>query len=219
MLSGKIQTWLTDEGSYIDGLALLSTSGNNKLTLQLRSYLSFPMIPEHAYDSLTAALREYVLKYPPPPMEPVSPLPKIALVDDSPIAPLRAQGRKLLMERDAARAQLRQMVAHQEKYTDEERYQLANLIMTVQSEVDEVYQRIEQYEATGELPDQGTAYAIQQETISKMNRMASLRSAISRLHSKLKNPTDIAHKQEMESDLLAKQVELQDLAQELNIED
>jgi hypothetical protein len=219
MLSEKIQTWLTKEGSYIDGLALLSTSGSTKVTSQLRNYLSFPLIPDHAYNSLTAALREYLLKHPVPLLVTASPAPTIALVDDSPVAPLRAQGRKQLMERDAARAQLRQMVDHQEKYTDGERYELANLIMAIQAEIDETYQRIEQYEQTGELPDQGTTYNIQQETIAKMNRMASLRSAISRLHSKLKNPNDIAHKQEMESDLLAKQVELQNLAQELNMED
>lgn len=218
MLSQKIQAWLTAEGGYIPGLALLSSTGNPAQYRNLKQYLTFPVIPDHAYQSLAVALRAYLVLHPSPIVAPAAAVVVPAMTMAAPLSDLHAQGKALLKERDAHRAQLSQMVTHRDKFTEKDRGELAHIIMTVQLEIDEVYQRIERYESTGELPELGSAYTIQQETIQKMHRMASLRSAISRLNKKLRDPEGLEAQQEMEAELLAKQVELKDLAEELHLE-
>lgn len=217
MHSTQIQNWLQNEGGFIEGLALLTAIGHSKKANQLKVYLDWPLIPEKAYSEISQELRGYLMA------NPVVVAP-VAVSAAAPAAPspknhLHVKATQLLKERDGLRAQLVQMVEQRDKFTEAERGDIVHLIMKVQADIDEIYQRIEQYENTGELPEAGSAYAIQQETIRMMNRMGSLRSAISRLKKKLQNPPNALEQQQMEGELLAKQVELKDIARALHLED
>ena len=111
------------------------------------------------------------------------------------------------------------MAADADKYTDADRYLLAETIMVVQKEIDEVYQRIERYHDEGEVPEVGSTSKIVRESVEKYQRVLSIRSAISRLNKRLNNPPDDLQQQADQTDLLAKQVELNTLLEELGIQD
>lgn len=222
MLSNKIQAWLQEGGSYIDGLSLHALLGAGTSHQSLRSYLNFPLIPPAAWELLRKEFRAYIATHPPAisAQRPPSPKPTADRPPQVPavLRPLYAQGKALLKERDGHRAQLVQQAQHPDKFTNKDRHLTAKVIMEVQAEIDDVYQRIRRYQDEGQLPEAGSTKRIIAETVQKINRMGSLRSAISRLNKRLKAPETSQQKQEMETELLAKKVELSDLADQLGLD-
>jgi hypothetical protein len=222
-ISTNIQQWLDNSGSFAEGLKLHAQIGEVRSHQSLRKYLTFPMIPSAAADTLRHELRAYLIQHPAPLQGNTGsqPAPKKAPAPETPaeLVPLYAKAKALLKERDAHRAQLVQMAVDEEKYTHNDRYMLAEAIMTVQGEIDETYQRIERYHAEGQLPAAGSTQNIYREAVEKYQRILSIRSAISRLNKRLQKPANDQKKQEDENELLAKQVELEDLLEELGLQD
>lgn len=229
MLSNHIYTWLNEDGSFTEGLVLHSRVGQSRTHESLRTYLSFHIIPQVAMDQLTADLRTYLINNPPSVVvpavvDPVAPprktsQPKVDTQLPQAIKDLHAHGKALLKERDAHRAQLVQQAQHPDKFTNNDRHLTAKVVMEVQAEIDDVYLRIERYHSEGQLPAAGSTRQIVAETVQKMNRMGSLRSAISRLNKRLKAPESARHKQQLEAEKLAKEVELNDISIFLGLKD
>ncbi|MEL6968631.1 MAG: hypothetical protein AAFO02_00570 [Bacteroidota bacterium] len=223
MLNQDIQHWLTSGGSFAAGLLLHAQTGNGRNHKSLQQYLSFPFIPPVAHDQLAQDLRAYLVHHPvlvPIPTAP--PVPATAPVEQ-PADPveqrLRATGKALLKERDGHRAQLVQMVTEADKYSDKDRYLLCQAIMTVQEEIDATYQQLRTYREEGILEEPDTTKKHYREAVEKYQRIMSLRSSISRLRKRIKNPKDEVAKKADEQDVLAKQVELQQLEEELGLHD
>ena len=220
MIQHRIQAWFASQGSYLEGVNLYAEVGEKRTLQGLRQYLAFSMVPERARTELEQALRQHLGASPAPPPVPEQPAPKKLVAEEpGPVQQLRRQAIPLLRERDAHRAQLVQMAADADKYTDADRYLLAETIMVVQKEIDEVYQRIERYHYEGEVPEVGSTSKIVRESVEKYQRVLSIRSAISRLNKRLNNPPDDLQQQADQTDLLAKQVELNTLLEELGIQD
>jgi hypothetical protein len=220
MIQHRIQAWFASQGSYLEGVNLYAEVGEKRTLQGLRQYLAFSMVPERARTELEQALRQHLGASPAPPPVPEQPAPKKLVAEEpGPVQQLRRQAIPLLRERDAHRAQLVQMAADADKYTDADRYLLAETIMVVQKEIDEVYQRIERYHDEGEVPEVGSTSKIVRESVEKYQRVLSIRSAISRLNKRLNNPPDDLQQQADQTDLLAKQVELNTLLEELGIQD
>lgn len=220
MIQHRIQAWFAAQGSYLEGVNLYAEVGEKRTLQGLRQYLAFSMVPERARTELEQALRQHLGT--PPALPPVTEQPapkKLVAEEPGPVQQLRRQAIPLLRERDAHRAQLVQMAADADKYTDADRYLLAETIMVVQKEIDEVYQRIERYHDEGEVPEVGSTSKIVRESVEKYQRVLSIRSAISRLNKRLKNPPDALQQQADQTDLLAKQVELNTLLEELGLQD
>ena len=220
MLSNQIQDWLTNAGSFAAGLDLLAQANNATAHNSLAQYLSFPFIPPHAHVELTDCLKQYLIEHPATMRHSPQSQPAAASyrVEDPPeIVRLRTKGRHLLKERDAHRAQLLQMVDEEEKYTDQDRYLTATAIMEIQADIDDVYQNIELYQVDGTLPTVDSKRDIVKETVNKMNRLGSVRSAVSRLKKRIDKMGESPEKTTLETEMMAKQVEIDNLKDELGL--
>lgn len=225
MLNQHIQHWLNHQGSYLEGLKLHAQIGQPRSHHSLRQYLSFPHIPAAAHDLLTTDLRAYLLAHPVQAPTPAAPAPTPApeatapTPADATLSKLQARAKALLKERDAHRAQLVQMVTEADKFTDNDRFLLCEAIMAVQEEVDETYQQIETYRTDGVVPEPGLKKRHVRETVEKYQRLQSLRSSMSRLRARLKKKPSDQQRQLYETELLAKQVEAQQLEDDLGLHD
>lgn len=220
MLSNQIQDWLTNSGSFAAGLDLLAQANNATAHNSLGQYLSFPFIPPHAHAELTDCLKQYLIAHPAT-VSHTSTVPPAGTsprdVEPPEIIRLRTKGRHLLKERDAHRAQLLQMVDEEEKYTDQDRHLTAIAIMEIQADIDDVYQTIELYQLDGTLPTVDSKRDIVKETVNKMNRLGSVRSAVSRLKKRIDKMEESPEKTKLKTEMMAKQVEIDNLKDELGL--
>jgi len=221
MVSNDIQHWLTIGGSFADGLELLERCGNTAAKRILSQYLRFHFVPATAMDQLTQALRAYLIQNPAAELtQPAEPARKKSTDSETlptAVQQLYSKAKSLLKERDAHRAQLLMMVDHADQYGDQDRYLQADAIMEIQEEIDELYQRIEAYQETGTIPEQDIRQQVVRDTVDKMNRINSLRSAISRLQKRVAKLPEGHERTQLETELLAKQVERKELEEELGI--
>ena len=76
--------------------------------------------------------------------------------------------------------------------SEEKRYEIAHSIMErIIPEIDQVYQKINNYQDTGQLPSSQTDPSLVAEVVQKMQRRETLKSRLSRLKGLIKNATQI----------------------------
>lgn len=223
MLSNQIQQWLDQGGSFQAGVQLYLQTGDRSYKLYFEQILQRPFVPRAAKDTLTRFLRSYLVQHPaasildaPAKVDP----PAIYAVEPAPIQGLKAKGRELLKQRDALRAQLVQMAQEEEKFTDAERFDLAQQIMDfLQPQIDDVYTKIRIWEENGELPVKGSVSSIVQETVEKFKRVMSLRPAISRLKKRFIDGTlNDEERITIEKEIREKGLELHELEDALGLQ-
>ena len=89
-----------------------------------------------------------------------------------------------------AKTRLNMMAEDPDKYTDEDRYEVAAYLMEeLQPEIDHIYGIIRAYEANGEVPAM-PADDVVAETVKKMKRVLALRPHLSRARKELAAASD-----------------------------
>ena len=223
MLSNQIQQWLDQGGSFQAGVQLYLQAGDRSYKLYFEQILQRPFVPSAAKVTLTRFLRSYLVQHPTVPITnapaKVDP-PANPVVEPTQIQGLRAKGRELLKQRDALRAQLVQMAQEEEKFTDAERFNLAQQIMDfLQPQIDDVYTKIRIWEENGELPVKGSVSSIVQETVEKFKRVMSLRPAISRLKKRFADEKlEAKERKAIEQEIREKGLELHELEDALGLQ-
>lgn len=208
--------WLSEDGSYADGVALLRAAGVD--VSPFLAVLQLPFLPPGAKDKLRFSIEAL-----PMPAAPTVPEPgriaKPPVQDPPEVQRLRLRGQKLMKLQSDMHTRLK--LAD----NDTERYQIAEALMEeVIPELDKVYNAIRTYESTGALPPDN-ADDIRRETIAQMQKIESLKPRISRLQGWLtagkKDSKELseADRRGYQKELLEKQAELADLREKLGLDE
>lgn len=224
MLSDQIQNWLTDNGSFKDGYQLYRATGDNRHLAFFTTSLRSAFLPPGAKDRLRTVLGDYLVKNPPLPSSAKSvktksvPAPQIVNSEPQEVLSLRARGRHLLKQQSHLRARLSEMTTAHEKYTDDDRYELVlELMKEVVPAIDDVYEKIRRWSEFGEIPQPGTVSSIVKETVEKMQRLAALRSKISRDKRKLQASLPKAEKDALEKGIVTAEAEVLQIQTDLDL--
>lgn len=217
-----IQQYIDDGGSFRQGVELLRQV-DSRAAAPFARLLGRPFVDPVQKGKLIAALRAYadvVVRESEQQLGNTSPHPRRKVAQPAEpdvITEYRQRGRMLKKQESFLHAQL--VTAAQEEDSDERGqrlYDLADQIMQVEAQLDEVYDDIREYERTGALPVAGKA-AVIAETVAKMQRRDSLRSMVYRLRKKVEAEKDPAEKDILQRDLQAKEQEIEQINQELGL--
>jgi|GEM_PF-2947685 len=223
MLSNNIQKWLEKKGSFRAGFLLYKETGNQRYLIYFKQMLQRPFLPDEAPKLLAKTLRTYLVDHPPTLDASLSSIQSIKTAREEipvPIQRLHSRGKSLLKQRDSLRSQLVQMAHDQDKYTDNDRLELARQIMDLlQPQIDEVYTKIRLWEDEGQIPSEESINSIVQDTVEKFKRVMSLRPAISRLKKRhaVEN-TGVEERKELEKEIRDKGIELHHLEDALGLQ-
>lgn len=227
-LSNLIDQWLQTDGSFLEGVRLYKLTDNPIYAPRFERLLDQPYVDSDAKAHLRELLQVYLDQYPathsptstpeviaanlPTPPEPAP------LMEPAPIQELRKQAIPLHKHYSHLKAQLHQMVTDQDKYSDADRYAIAQQIMLeVLPQTDAIYDQIRNWETDGQLPAEPDNPIVAQ-TVEKMQKVYSLRPRISRLKAWLKKKGLTASKRrQYEQELLDKEIELKELEIELGL--
>lgn len=208
----KIALWLEGNGSFQEGVALLEELGQP--VYEEKAWLARPFVPSSKKEKLRRRLKPFQGEK----RATTEPMGKVPATEPAVITDYRAKGRRLLKEYSEAKGRLNMMVIGQEKYDDEDRYQLAAFIMDeLTPRIDEVYNAIRRYQQSGETP-QPLQTDIVRETVEKMQRLQSLAPRISRLKKWLeKGGLEEEKRKKYEIELKEKEAEQESLRIELGL--
>jgi len=219
MLSNQIQAWFKNGKPYSQGVALYRQTGGAYSVVMFERYIGARYIPKNILQRLSMVLSKYLQTNP---LVDQAPLPRDQndttrtivqyvpnkKIEPSEITQLREKA-KLLHKRHAfLHAQLSILES------DEERYEVAKEIMEeVIPTLDSIYDQIRVFEKEGKLPIPEK----EKRAVDLLNKRNSLRSRISRLKSILKkDDLESTKKTKYQKELLAKEILLQKIENELN---
>ena len=220
-LSNLIDQWLQTDGSFLQCVRLYKLTDQPIYATRFERLLDRPYVDSDAKAHLRKLLKDFLRQHPatkltakliadiivdPPPPEP------------APVQELRKQAIPLHKRYSHLKAQLHQMAIDQDKYSDADRYAIAQEIMgEVLPETDAIYDQIRSWEIDGHLPTEPDNPIVAQ-TVEKMQKVYSLRPRISRLKAWLKKKGLTASKRrQYEQELLDKEIELKELEIELGL--
>lgn len=213
-LSELIHEWIHSEGSFIEGIRLLHLTG--RPVAHFEAQLERPYVDPSQKQALAQQLRQYLQLNPPSKIIPVQP-DEMPVEEPAAIQDLRRQAIPFHKRYSHLKAQLYQMSVETNKYSDPDRYEIAREIMEgVLPKTDAIYDQIRAWEETGELPPERNDELVRQ-TVEKMQRIQSLRPRISRLKKLLAGKLSVEKRRRYEVELLAKEVEVRYLEEELKI--
>ena len=212
-----IKEWLNNGGSFRQGLDLLREHGTAADLRVFRSYENATFILPSVKNKLIEYLKRYV-----PAEEPVEVIERPVVIQQAKEEPeqvtnLRARGRALKKEESYYHALLVQ--AAQEEDTPERKKKLARLaetILEIELELDEVYGDIRAYENKGIIPITDKQKIID-ETVLKMKKRNSLKSRISKIKTLLKGQLEESEKLALTLESEQKQKQLTALEEELRL--
>ncbi len=212
ILSQQIQNWFDTDGSFIDGVSLLERTGYD--TKRLRHYTSVTYPPLAVTQRLEKALSDYLELHPIEDSKKKLPAKK----EEPPsIVAIRQKAIRIHKLHANAHSEMRIAALREDKRSA---YQLANTIMQEYiPTLDSIYDVIRKWEATGELPPPVAVNDVVKDTVKKMQRIASLKSRISRLPKLIGVAKDDSKKQKIEKELVAKKSELNSLKIELGLDE
>ncbi|MEL7118626.1 MAG: hypothetical protein AAFO07_04275 [Bacteroidota bacterium] len=212
-----IKEWLDKSGSFRQGLDLLREHGTAADLRIFRPYEKAAFILPDVKDRLIECLKKYV-----PTEESVEAIrrpiiPQQPKEEPEQVTNLRARGRALKKEESYYHALLVQ--AAQEEDTAERKKKLAGLaetILEIEFELDEVYGDIRAYENKGIIPITDKQKIID-ETVDKMKKRNSLKSRISKIKTLLKEKLPESEKSALTLESEQKQKQLTVLEEELRL--
>ena len=108
------------------------------------------------------------------------------------------------------------MAEQEDKYSDNDRYELSSEIISISPRLDEIYDKIRVFENTGDLPAI-IEVDVKQKVIKMMNRKGTLNSRISRINTMLKGQLEPKERMKLEKELTAKKIELNEIKEYLSI--
>lgn len=221
MLKTRIRRWISEGGSFRQGVGLLEMAGairlatRHRCVLKASSYVDAGRKKALRWDLVT------VLKgLPDDSPAATPPLPGTAPCAPPPAAPqppadtpvitaLRSRGVNLLKTRSDLKGRLLAMsIDAPDLYSDEERYELASEIMIDNvGALDETYGAIRRFEREGIEPA-GDAEQKYRQGVEDMREINSLRPRISRLRSAKKKGNDVDEAQLSELEARLEELEL-----------
>lgn len=223
----KIRKYFADGCPFAVGVSLYLSVGGTYAFSYFQNYLSAAWVPEAVDMSLRGALIEWLeanIEADADNTEEEETEEKTANVfepkKDEPeeITEIRIRAKIGHKQHSDAKGKLNGMAAEfADRYADAERLEVVQQIMrTIVPDLDVKYDGIREWEKTGELPTKNVNSVVF-ETVKKMQRVTSLRSAVSRLPKLIAQSTDAAMKKKREGALREKEAELQSLCIELGI--
>lgn len=216
MQADLIRSWLDDNGNFQSGLAMLREV-NPKAFRQFASWEKKPVIPAEVKQKLRVALTPYAAPADVPGT--VAKVKKPAAEEPEAVRRLRQEGVMKLKEYSDMKTRLAMMVQGFSRYSDEDRYEIASLMMEdLLPQIDAIYDKIRSYDESGILPSMSDSEIVQS-TVRKMLKIQSLRPAISRLQKRLQEETDLVEKRKLELSLDEKRLELKQIEDELGLSD
>lgn len=213
-----IQQYIEQGGSFRQGVELLQQV-NHRAAAPFSRLLGRPFVDPAQKEKLIDALQVYAgAKVDTPQLAPSTTSRYANREADHPaISEYRERGRMLKKQESFLHAQLVTIAEEEPGDTREQRlYDLADQIMQIEGQLDEVYDAIREYERTGALPVAGKA-AVIADTVSKMQRRDSLRSMVYRLRKKVEAEKDPAEKDMLQRDLKDKEQEIEQINEELGL--
>lgn len=213
-----IQQYIEQGGSFRQGVELLQQV-NHRAAAPFARLLGRPFVDPAQKEKLIDALQVYAGAKVDTPQLTLSNISRYTNreADHPAISEYRERGRMLKKQESFLHAQLVTVAQEDSSDTQQQRlYDLADQIMQVEGQLDEVYDAIREYERTGALPVAGKA-AVIADTVSKMQRRDSLRSMVYRLRKKIAVEKDPAEKDILQRDLEAKEHEIAQISGELGL--
>lgn len=222
----RIRKWFNDGCPFYEGVAIYRQTGGPYSLSMFEGYLQAPWVPSDIEQHLKYALECYLeanagdQEDPEPeqspeghPNQPINQSTHTQTTEPQAIQNLR---------RSAIPLHKRQAMLHTElRICDDEstRYGIAREIMEeVIPELDGIYDRIREWEETGELPSEASTLTVVQDTVRKMQRVNSINSRISRLNGFLKKQNlSAGDRKKYEKEKLEKDLELAELSRELGL--
>lgn len=221
-IAQKIQRWFREEGSYIEGVSLLSQCGVNCWKYQ--QYFQNDYLPAGMMEQLQADLTPFALAAAPIIPENIDETigenssensanneKEEQKAEPDEILLLRAQARQLHKRQSYLHAKL-SLVS-----SDEDRLAAALEIMTdVIPKLDAKYDAIREWQATGKLPGEAKVKSDFQRGVEAVRRLNSLNSRISRLKGRLKKfDLTVRERQDFEQELADKELEKAEIEGEI----
>lgn len=183
----RIRKWLDDNGSAISGLDLLMEAGDTRSSRRLNYLRTKAYIQADEKKSIRTALLNILAKMADTEDEDTEDDPQRVKWADTPrIMALREEGRRLMKVRSDLKSRLVEMsVTSPEKYTDDDRFEVARLIVEENvPELDRVYGAIRKWEREGIEPP-GEQDKLKKEIVDSFKELLILRPKVSRLRSAL----------------------------------
>jgi hypothetical protein len=218
-IAQQIQKWFDEEGSYMNGVALMGLAGYDNRRFQI--YLSAAFVPYDIQQRLNSLLSSYLIEHPAEEAlekTEVRASPSTYSIpqknEPDAILALREKAKKWHKKQAMLHAEMRSAaLAEDEKKT----YEYAREIMEdVIPTLDEIYDNIRKFQETGELPSLAATNDIVAQTVQKMERLYSFRSRVSRLKGKIKKGGEDDNTiQKWKKELLEKELEIKRLENEL----
>lgn len=230
-LREQIIHWL-DDGYYLQGVALYRQVGGIYPINIFEGYEEANYVPEALEQKLRFALETYlsdnpifeqeIIYHPPKPkpshlkqVEIPTPTPSVNLPIQ--IIRLKEQAKKLHKRQDDLKTRHNLMVEEAAKFSDQQRYHIAHkLLGEVTPQLDSIYDRIREWEKTGEVPAVAKNDIVR-DTVKKMQTIKYRNERISKIKRLLKQKPSQERKAELEKELLEKQVEVKKLKDELGL--
>ena len=211
----RILSWFKKDCPYYEGVAIYRQTCGPYAPQLFEQYLTGHFVPDDIEKRLKYALECYLeahqdetegLEEEEQHEVPDQEAPTDKIEEPKAISNLR-ESAKLLHKRHA--------MLHSELRiagTDKKRLELASDIMeNVIPELDGIYDRIRDWQNTGELPAELSTVDTVQDTVKKMLHVASLKSRISRLTGFMKKQLSASDRQKYEEEKLEKEIELAEL--------
>ena len=187
-----------------------------------RRYIGTHYVPTEVEKQLEYLLRNYAEEHPDsnpsPNATPITEsgkkivyITKPANEEPKAILSLREKARQLHKRHDAKNAELRHAKDDQTRYAIS--YEIMEIIIPA---LDELYDKIRHFESTGETITQ-PVNSIKKNIIEMFKRRDTLKPRISKIKGILKKPLDDARRQELNKELLNKELELKQINEQLDV--
>ena len=219
MLADYVHTWLEQDGSYTQGVALYRQTGGAKPPAYFEKHLSAAYVNPEVKAQLRAHLEAFSTLNPPA----------------SYLTPVKVEYRKkeeniepkaILKLREKA-IPFHKQYSHlkAELYTEATRKRPSKRKLLVISReimnetlpvLDGIYDQIREWQLTGEVPDMPRPVIVE-ETVQKMLQVNSLRSRISHLRRRLKGKLEDMDRMQYENEIKEKEAALAELCAELGL--
>lgn len=210
----RILSWFKKDCPYYEGVAIYRQTGGPYPSQMFEQYLTGHFVPDDVEKRLKYALECYLnanQDEAAPQEEEDSEAPDqethtTKTEEPKAISNLRESAKPLHKRQAMLHSELR--VAD----SDKKRLEIASEIMeNIIPDLDGIYDRIREWQNTGELPSETSTIDAVQDTVKKMLHVASLKSRISRLTGFMKKQLSAADRQKYEEEKLEKEIELAEL--------
>lgn len=226
MLADLVHTWLEEDGSYAQGLALYRQTGGAKPLAYFERQMSARYVNPAVKAELRAQLETFSLLNPPASsikpgkavqqMQEEQEAERAAQAEPEAILRLREKAIPFHKQYSHLKAEL-YAEAIRKRPSKRKLLVIAREIMNeTLPKLDAIYDQIREWQRTGEVPDMPRPIIVE-ETVQKMLQVNSLRSRISHLRRRLKGQMEAMGRLQYENEIKEKEAALAELCAELGL--